>query len=107
MVNDTIVNNLESPIEPFMGGAAHTRCLDHVLHLSAQSLLCPFDVATGREAGTAQTATWESLRELAAGLDLEECEMQTLDLGGADSKGTIDPKTINGMSETRWMRLEL
>ena len=58
-------------------------------------------MATGREAETAQTATWESLRELAAGLDLEDCETQILDLGRADSKGTVDPKTINGMSETR------
>lgn len=85
--NDTMVNGISEQIECFPGEAGHTRCLDHICHLGAKSLLRPFDITTGREAKNARDAAEASLEELARGLDLEEMQMVAL---GLDSEDPIE-----------------
>lgn len=73
-------------IPSFAGRPSHTRCMDHIIHLTAKSLLRPFDVASTKESEAAQNATEASLRELAAGLDLEESEVVAAGLDAVDSE---------------------
>ena len=84
--NNTMIDATKDAIPSFPGTPTHTRCFDHIVHLTAKSLLCPFDVATPKEAVVAQNATEASLRELAGDLDLEEAEMTAQGLEATDGE---------------------
>ena len=87
MSNTTMIKVMSNEIPSFPGLPLHTRCFDHIIHLTAKSLLRLFDVASERESEAAQNATEASLRELAAGLDLEEGKMVTAGLDTVDDEG--------------------
>lgn len=78
--NDTMINGIAVRIPSFPGEPAHSRCLDHIMHLTGKSFLRPFDVSTAKETDNARTATEASLAELAKGLDVEESEMVAMGL---------------------------
>lgn len=77
-----MIDGISTAIPSFPGEAAHTRCLDHICHLCAKSLLRPFDINSGKEAQNAKDATEASLQELASGLELEEFELKARGLDG-------------------------
>ena len=72
--------------------------MDHIIHLTAKSLLRPFDVASTKESEAAQNATEASLRELAAGLDLEESEVVAAGLDAVDSEDEdVEDEGVDGI----------
>ena len=80
-----MIKYISNAIKSFAGTRTHTRCFNHIIHLTAKSLLRPFNVTTGKDAAAAMHATEASLRELAGGLELEEAEMMVMGMDAVSS----------------------
>lgn len=89
-----MVRNLGVRISTFSGAVNHVRCFDHVVSLSAKSVLSLFDVAKeGKEDASLDNAE-KALRELADGLELEEAMHRII--APDDSMGEEDDDTDIG-----------
>lgn len=83
--NSALVNALSTKIASFPGAMNHVRCFDHIISLSAKSVLAPFDVGEGRQSTSAIDDAEAELLELAEGLE-EEDAVARLD-GDAEDDG--------------------
>jgi hypothetical protein len=69
--NDTLVETLAEKVDAFAGKAAQVRCFNHVINLTAHTIVKQFDVPKAK-ADKALAAAERALVELAAGVDIEE-----------------------------------
>lgn len=70
-----MVDELSRLIDTFPGQANLTRCFNHILSLTAKTVVRQFDVKKGKENEALDDAE-RALQELAAGSDVEDLEMQ-------------------------------
>lgn len=90
-----MVEQLAASVDAFGGSTSHTRCFAHTLNLVAKTVLHQFEVSLDRAGGNLD-ANEAALRELAAGLDVEDevtIEERVLEatLEGEDSlEGWVD-----------------
>lgn len=69
--NDKMVDALEHSLDDYPGDANRARCFNHVIALVAKRMTRQFDVAKGA-ADAALDEAEKELRDLAAGMDIEE-----------------------------------
>jgi hypothetical protein len=69
--NDTMVKTLQEKVAAFAGKASQIRCFNHVLNLTAHTLVKQFDTPKAK-ADTALAKAELALLELAANMDIEE-----------------------------------
>ena len=73
--NNTMIDSLSETVMSFEGDANRARCFNHVVALVAKRVIHQFDVPKGR-ADAALDEAEQALRDLAKGIDLEECQTQ-------------------------------
>jgi hypothetical protein len=79
-----MVATLPEKVPAFAGSASHVRCFNHVINLTAHSVVSQFDVPKAKADG-ALAAAEQALRELAEGTDLDEfMTREELDDDGVD-----------------------
>ena len=97
-----MITELEARLPSFRGEKGRVRCFAHILNLAAKAVLRQFDVAKGKEGDATDTAEAE-LRELMAGVDLEDVEGDwNAEDNDEEDEGTDDedmPNLVADMSD--------
>jgi hypothetical protein len=83
--NDTLVATLREKVTAFAGAESQVRCFNHVLNLTAHTVVKQFDLPKSKADG-ALTEAELALLELAKGSDIEEAFM----MEGDDDEAHVD-----------------
>ena len=101
--NDTMIDALKHSLDDYPGDANHAHCFNHVIMLMAKQMMQQFDVAKGG-ADVALDKAEKELRDLVAGMDIEEMLMKAKQ---DENKEDQDDEMEDGMSPEECEELDV
>ncbi|KAF5377290.1 hypothetical protein D9615_006461 [Tricholomella constricta] len=108
--NVVMVNELEKLVEAFPGEANLTRCFNHILSLTAKTVVRQFDVVKGKEDEALDEAE-RALQDLAAGHEIEDLATQVEELraqlAGERTADNSEDDPVEGWEDERALLSEI